>query len=68
LKRWCVGLFVIEKIKFKKSKTAHEDAKGIRDAIKGLGTDDAKLVAIITKRSNAHLVAVGAEYTVREKI
>jgi len=42
--------------------TAHEDAKGIRDAIKGLGTDDAKLVSIITKRNNAHLVAVGAEY------
>lgn len=42
--------------------SAHEDAKGIRDAIKGLGTDDAKLVSIITKRSNAHLQAVAAEY------
>eukprot|EP00026_Physarum_polycephalum_P010976 Phypoly_transcript_11165.p1 GENE.Phypoly_transcript_11165~~Phypoly_transcript_11165.p1 ORF type:complete len:330 (+),score=68.81 Phypoly_transcript_11165:180-1169(+) len=42
--------------------SAHEDAKGVRDAIKGLGTDDAKLVGIITKRSNAHLQAVSAEY------
>jgi len=43
--------------------SVHEDAKAIRDAIKGLGTDDAKLVEVITKRSNEHLVAVTADYT-----
>lgn len=43
--------------------SVHEDAKAIRDAIKGLGTDDAKLVEVITKRPNEHLVAVTADYT-----
>jgi len=41
---------------------AHEDAVTIRNAIKGLGTDDAKLVEVITRRSNEQLVAVTADY------
>lgn len=43
--------------------SAHSDAKAIRDAIKGLGTDDAKLVEVITHRTNEQLVSITAEYT-----
>jgi Annexin len=44
--------------------SAQEDARTIRNAIKGLGTDDAKLIGVITKRSNEQLVAITQEYTV----
>jgi len=40
----------------------HEDAKRIRKAIEGLGTDDAALVEIITHRTNEQLQFIASEY------
>lgn len=44
--------------------SAHEDAQTIRNAIKGLGTDDAKLVGVITQRSNEQLITITNDYIV----
>ncbi|XP_053559269.1 annexin A3 [Bombina bombina] len=42
--------------------SAGKDADAVRKAIKGLGTDEASLINILTQRSNAHRQLIAKEY------